>query len=122
MIASAQVAEELRVASREGVLRLDALLWHAWISLRVTATALEDAAADLQETEFEPPSTRKERKNQRQRDTDRAQQDRARRRNLKELESNNGSDSSDRSRRCPHDACSRSQRPFRSLEAVFKHL
>lgn len=61
VLASTQVAEELRVASREGVLRLDALLWHAWISLRVTATALEDAAAALMEIEVEPPSTRRER-------------------------------------------------------------
>lgn len=112
---SAKVSAELRQEKREDLLGLEAMLWHAWISLGIAA---DRAPAPPEDTGL----TRKQRKNRRQRQTLRGEDDQARRKGKAREAKSERAMLPHNVFKCPHPSCDGSGRTFGALHGVFNHL
>ena len=114
--ASIAISKEFQAEAEEGLLSLDAMLWHSWasISRQLGRLPLEDP----------PVYSRKQKKRKGRKEALRAigdSEDRDTKRSRKEPESNGATPSTDASFMCPEPGCRRMERGY-CLDGVLCHL
>ncbi|RPD53957.1 hypothetical protein L227DRAFT_589116 [Lentinus tigrinus ALCF2SS1-6] len=118
ILESSHIVQDFRWDRLPDVLQLDIVLWDAWASLCFHAA---NASQQPQDADL----TRREKRNKRQRETDRARDDAARRKKLRKThlqDTHLSTPAADQSYRCPLSSCAGRSRRFIELIGVFNHL